>query len=180
MEIISWTKHALTTMGYFLAACRNGKAWHSFGHVQFVYHFGGILVPLPTGVLGDNEVLGLYDIIRIAGFDPVKCLLAARRSQEIDWSGYGVDSTPFFGYESKSGLAYVISTLRATERSETDSDVIFDISGYDTSCLQDSQLANITSCDAERAEYGGALGLDGGPQVVVFDPPVLDDLELLF
>lgn len=38
----------------------------------------------------------------------------------------------------------------------------------------------ITGCAAEWLEYGSALGSGGDPEVVVVDPPVLEDLEWLF
>lgn len=52
---------------------------HSFGHVQFDYLLGGILVPLQNSILEDVEGLGLYDLGRLARYDLAFCLLAVRR-----------------------------------------------------------------------------------------------------
>lgn len=67
-----------------LADRRSGNPSHSFGHVKLHHHHGNILVPLPTGVLRDVEILGLCDVILLARYDPVLCLLAVRRTQKID------------------------------------------------------------------------------------------------
>lgn len=83
--IIAWTERALMKMACFFAAFRNGNASHSVGYFQFDQHRGGIPAPLTTGVLKDVKVLGLYDVICLAGCDPVLCFMAVRRSQEIDW-----------------------------------------------------------------------------------------------
>lgn len=98
-EIFARTKKALLTMGCFFAACPNGKASHSFCNVQFDHYRGDMFVPLATGVLEDVEVLEFHDMIRFCGSDPVLCLLAVWRSQEIDWSRYGSTHPLFFGYD---------------------------------------------------------------------------------
>lgn len=38
----------------------------------------------------------------------------------------------------------------------------------------------MTSCDDESLEFGDVSGLGGGPEFVVVDPPIRDDLALLF
>lgn len=90
-------------MGCFFAACRNGSSSHSFGNVQFDDHSGAILIPLPTDVSEDVEVLDSYEIIRWTGYDSVLCLLALRCSQEIDRFCCGSDDPLFFGYDFKTG-----------------------------------------------------------------------------
>lgn len=168
------------TMGSFLAACLNGNPSHSFCHVQFDHHCGGIHVPLQSDILEDIEVLCLYDVIRFDGYDPVLCVLSLLRSQEMDWSRYGGDDTPVFGYDFRREQVYDVPTLRANKRSRNGSGVVIDISGYVGRWLQDIQFQNIRSCEAEWLEFGGVSGSGGGPGVVVADPPVLGDLELLF
>lgn len=54
-----------------------------FSHVQYDHHCGGVVVPLLTAIIEDVVVLGLYDIIRLAGYDLVLCLVAVRRFQDI-------------------------------------------------------------------------------------------------
>lgn len=95
LKIIAWTDKALMLIGCFFSACRNGHAWHSFAHVQLDHNRGHILVPSPTVVLKDIEVPGLYYVIRLTEYDPVLFLLAVWRLQDIDWSLYGADNSPF-------------------------------------------------------------------------------------
>lgn len=80
VEINARMKNALITMGCFFTAYWNGKDSYLFGHFQLNHHRGGNLVKLQTSVLEDVEVLGLEDVIRLAGYDPVLYLLALRCS----------------------------------------------------------------------------------------------------
>lgn len=75
---------------------------------------------------------------------------------------------------------YDIPPLHANKLSKTGSAVAVGISGHVVRWLQQIQFASATKYEAECFEFGGALGLSGGPDVVVIDPPVLYDLELLF
>lgn len=97
VEIIARVESALMTIGCFFAACRNGSSTHLFDHFQLDHHRGGILVTMPTGVLEDFGVTGLYDAIRLAVHGPELRLLVPRRLQKIDWSRYGSSDLPFFG-----------------------------------------------------------------------------------
>lgn len=133
-----------------------------------------------TTVLKDVEVLGLYEVIRMSEYDPMLCLLAFRPSQELDWSRYGSSSPLFLSHELTTGLLYGIPPFRANKRSKTGSVSIADTPGHEASWLQDIQFASSTSFEAEWAEYGGATGSGGGPEVAVVEPPVLHDLNLLF
>lgn len=135
---------------------------------------------MPTGVLEDVEVLGLYEAIRMAEYDPVLCLLGLRRSQKIDWSRYGGDNSPCFSYDFKTGQLFDVPPLRAKKRSKKGSGGVFDIPGHNVQCLQKIQFASIKSYKSEWLEFDGAPGLVGGPEVVFVDLSVLDDLELLF
>lgn len=134
MKIIARTKKALMMMTCFLAARRNGNASHCFGHVQLDHHRGGILVSLPTGVLEDVELLGFYDVLRLAEYDQVLCSLAVWRSQETDWSRYGCNDPQLFGHKSSTGLVYGIMPLRANKRSNTGSSIVLSIPGHEVSC----------------------------------------------
>lgn len=67
-------------IGCFFAASLSGNSSHSSAHAQFDSYRGGILVLLPTSVSEGVEVFGLYDVIRLAGYDSVLCLLALHRS----------------------------------------------------------------------------------------------------
>lgn len=42
--------------------------------------------------------------------------------------------------------------------------------------MQNIHFASIVSYEPEWFKYGGALEADGGPEVVVVGPPVLDEL----
>lgn len=91
---------------------------------------------MPTSVLEEVEVLGLYGAIRQAGYGPVLCFLAFRRSQEIDWSRYGDDDPLFFGNDFKTGQMYDIPPLRANKRSKTGSGVVVDTPGHEVCWLK--------------------------------------------
>lgn len=67
------------TMACFLAVCWNGISFYSFGHVQFDQHRGGIVVLLSSGSLKYADMVGLYEVIILASYDPVLYLLALRR-----------------------------------------------------------------------------------------------------
>lgn len=127
VEMLSRTENALMTAACIFAACRNGDSSHSFAYLQFDRHSGGILVSLPIGVLEDVKVLGLYSVIRLIGYDSVLCLLALRRSQEIDWSRYGGTDPAFLGYDLKTGPVFNVPPLRANKRTKTGSTTVFDV-----------------------------------------------------
>lgn len=103
VEIVPRTGNASITIDRFFAACRNCNSSSSFRHVQFDHHLGGTLVSLPTGILDDVEVLGLYDVIRLAGYDPVLRLLALGCSYGTNWFCYDGDVSPFPGYYFTTG-----------------------------------------------------------------------------
>lgn len=176
--MIAQTENAVITMACFFTACRNRDTSHFFGHLQFDQHSDGIIVPLPTGVLEDVEVLRLYDVIRLVGYGPVLCLLAVRRSQEIDWSQYGGNYPTFFGYDFNSGQVFDVPPLGANKKSKTDSDMIVDIPFHQARWFHDMRFAGVDSYKAEWLEIGGVSSSKGGPEVVVIDPPVLDELKL--
>lgn len=88
----------LIAMALFFAACRNVSASHSFAHFRFDHHRGGILIPLSTGAVGNVKLFVLYDVVRLASYDPVLYLLAIWNSQEIGWSPYGGASPAFFAH----------------------------------------------------------------------------------
>lgn len=76
VEMIVPMKYALMTRTCFFVAYRNGNLSYLFGHVQFDYHRGRILSLLQTVFRKDKAVLGLYDVLRLVGHNPVLCLLA--------------------------------------------------------------------------------------------------------
>lgn len=96
-------------------------------------------------------------------------------------TGCGMAVTSFFfGYEFTTWSVYNIPPLRVIKRSKTDSSDISDIRSHEVSCLQNVHLASIASCDAEWLKYGSASDSGGEPEVVVVEPSVLDEQELLF
>lgn len=111
----------------------NGNSSHSFRHLHFGHYNGAILVQLPTGFLKDVEVHGLYDVIRLSVYDPVLCLLAVCRFQEIDCSGYGGDDPPCLGHVYKTGQVYDIPPLRDWKRFIPSSVVAVDIRSHEAS-----------------------------------------------
>lgn len=46
-------------------------------------------------MLEDVEVLGTYNVLQLAEYDPMVCLLALHCSRENEWSRYGVNDPPF-------------------------------------------------------------------------------------
>lgn len=93
------------------------------------------------------EVLGLYDIIQLVGYDPVFCLLALRCSQEIDWSCYGGNYTTFFGYDSNTDQVFDVPPLLANKSPKMGSSAIFDTQGHGVQQLCEIQLSGIQSCE---------------------------------
>lgn len=73
------------TVACFFAAFQNVSFSHSFGHVKFDGHRGGIHVSLMTGVLENMEILCPYEVIQFVGYDPALCQLEFWSSQEIGW-----------------------------------------------------------------------------------------------
>lgn len=105
---------------------------------------------------------------------------ALRHSQKTNRSRYGGVDPPLSFYEFNTGQVFDIPSLRAIKRSRTGSGVIVGVSGHETRWPQEIQFASITSCESEWLELGDASGSGGGPKVVIIEPPVLENLELLF
>lgn len=97
----------------------------------------------------DIEVLSLYVVIRLAGYDPVFCLLALRRSQKINWSHHSGDDPQLFSYDFATQQMYDSSLLCASKRSKKGSNVFVDIPRDESCCLQDALFTSITRCEAE-------------------------------
>lgn len=152
IKVIARTENALITMVCFFAACWNGNSSHSFGLIQFEHHCDGIVVPLPTGVFKDVAVLGLYEVIQLAAYDQVLCLLALLRSQEMVWSPYGGEDPPCFVYDFKTWHVFDVPPLLANKRSKRGSAVIVDVPSHEARRLQEKQFSSITSCKIEWLE----------------------------
>lgn len=89
-----------------------------------------------------------------------------------------VRDPPFFVYEVLTGSVFDVPPLRANKRSKKDSGVIVDIPSHEGSWLQEVQFASVASCTVEWFTYGSALDSGRGPEVVVVDLRVLDELQL--
>lgn len=74
---------------------------HLFDHVHFDHRCGDILTPLPNSVLEDAELFCADNITRLAGYNPVLCLVLLRRSQKIIRSRYGGSDSAIFSREFK-------------------------------------------------------------------------------
>lgn len=135
-------------MGYFFAACRNGNSSLLFRHVQLDYHRGDIIVPLMASNLKDVEALGLFDAVRLGGYNPEFCSLSLCHRNEITWSCYGGGSPSFPGYVFKNRQVYGNPPLRATNCSRTASGIVVDIPGEVVRPLKEIQFASIMSCEA--------------------------------
>lgn len=92
---LSWRKTRWWRCLVFFVAFQNEHLSHSFRHDHFDQHCSSILASLTTAVLEDIEVLGLYDAIRLVGYDLLFRLLELQSSQQVDWSRYG-DTYPSF------------------------------------------------------------------------------------
>lgn len=101
---------------------------------------------MPSGVLNDVELFGLYHAICLAAYNPVLCFSSLSRSQEINRSRYGGDDPPFNDYDSKTGKVYNSRPLRASKRSKTGSGVIVDVQRHPVHWSQDIQFSSITRC----------------------------------
>lgn len=103
-----------------------------------------------------------------------------RCSQDIDWSRYGISDLSFFAYYMKARHVFDVPLLRANKRSKMDSDAIVDISAHEVPLFRKIQFTRIQSCAPEWLKVGDAAGSASGRELVVFNPPALGDLDLLF
>lgn len=81
------------------------------------------------------QALGFYDVVRLVGYDLVLCFLGVRRLQEVDWSLYGGNDTPFSAYHFSAGSVLVVSPLLANKRSKSGFGVSVDIPGHEVTWL---------------------------------------------
>lgn len=132
----------------------------------------------PTAVLEDMDALGLFDVISLDGHDLVLCLLALRRSQEIDSSRYGSTDPAFSCNDFKAWQVFDAPPLHANKKAKTFTGTIVDIPGHDVSWLREVQFASILHCKFKWLQFDSAESSAGGDEVVVVDPPVLDNIEL--
>lgn len=80
----------------------DGHSNHTFGYAQHNCHQIGFIVPLPTGISTYFDVIGQYEVIGKAVFEPVLSIVALRRSSEVDWDSYVDVEHNFLGYELAS------------------------------------------------------------------------------
>lgn len=101
------------------------------GVLQFDYHPGNILVPMPIYVLENVKVLGLHDVIRLVGYHLVLCLLVLRRSQEFEWSRYGGSNPACLEYEIKMEQVFDVPPQRANKSSAMGPGTIVDVPSHE-------------------------------------------------
>lgn len=75
---------------------------------------------------------------------------------------------------------YDITPLRTIKRFKAGSGVVLNILRRCARCFLKNLFSSFMKFEAEWLELGGASSLSGGREVVVIDPPVPDDLELLY
>lgn len=54
---------------------------------EVLCHHLCLIVPLPTSILGDPDIVGQFYAVRNAGLDTILSILALRRLLDIDWNG---------------------------------------------------------------------------------------------
>lgn len=113
---------------------------HLLDDIHIDLHHDGNLVLSLTGISKDAEVLGLYGVFQLVGYDLVLCLLEFGGSQEIVWSCYNGDDPPIYGYDFTARQNYDVQPLRANKRSKKGSGIFVHIPGYEVRLLQISQF----------------------------------------
>lgn len=82
-------KNVLKAMACFVTVCRNGNQSHLFSCLQLDYHCDDFFAPLLTGVSENVGVFCWYFVTRLVLYDQTLCLLALKRSQELELWCYG-------------------------------------------------------------------------------------------
>lgn len=119
VEIIARMWIVMMMMVCLFAACRNGIWTQLSGHLQLNQHGGHLLVQLSTIVLTEVEVLGLNVVIKFARYDMVLCLMALKRSGEIDWLRYGGTDPMFCGHVLNKVQVFNVTPLCANKKYNT-------------------------------------------------------------
>lgn len=85
--MIGRAENMLITLS-FSTACREGDCSHSFRFAQFDCNCGGFIVPLPTGISANLDIICQHNVFRKAAFDLVLSILALCRLLEVDSARY--------------------------------------------------------------------------------------------
>lgn len=96
---IAKTEYFVMSIALVSAAYKYGHAEHFFRVTQFDANEGGFIVPFPASFMEKASSVGLSRRITLRGADSVMCLLALKRSVEIDWDYHVEDLLPFFGHD---------------------------------------------------------------------------------
>lgn len=102
VALIARTQNLLMTMSRFFGPCPNGNSCRSFGHVLLEHPHGSLPVLLETGILRSTELLRFYNVMRLAGYDPLLCFLAICSLREIYESRFKGDDLRFFCRDFKT------------------------------------------------------------------------------
>lgn len=91
-----------------------------------------------------------------------------------------VTNCRLFGYYYKTCQWLDVPPIPANKRFKIGSGVIVDFSGLEVRWLQEINFISITIGQFEWLKAGVASVSGNRPEIVIIDPPVLDDLGLLF
>lgn len=92
-------------MAGFPAACRNSSFSHSFGHHQSDLHGGGIFLQLTSDLLRSVDVLEVYAVILLFGYDFV-LFFGAKMSLGFDCSRHGGTDSVLSGNVRTKGQVF--------------------------------------------------------------------------
>lgn len=83
---VTITEYVVIALLRFLTDARDGEAGFTCVDSGMDGNGRGVLVPRPSGVRREVNDIGLLEIIRDSGFDPVARLISYNRSSELDWA----------------------------------------------------------------------------------------------
>lgn len=125
----------MTLPGFFLAR-RDCRSCYIFGYAQFNNQQGGFIVPLTTGISTELDVVGQYDVICKAIFDPCLSILAFKRSLQVDWDIYISVEHPFLRKDFPTGDILSLLPSRVAKLLRSGSEKIISIPGCDVMWLR--------------------------------------------
>lgn len=103
-------------------------------------------------------MLGLHSVFLLVGYNPVLCLLAFKRSQEVNGLHYIGNGPVFRGYEFRTGQVLDITPLQVNKRLNTGFSTVADVSCRQYRWVSDQHFARIESCEAVWREFSSVAG----------------------
>lgn len=171
------TKNLLMKLECVFAACCDRPLSHTFGYVQSDFLRGSLFIPLQTVLSVEMNIVGQYEAIFKAVFEPLLTVFALYRSSEVEWNSSIVVEHQFQNYSISIREFPSLLQSNAPKRQRSGSEALVPVPGRDVVWWPGLVYASSIICRVCcRASHGEIVDDPAEIEVSSVSVPEMDDL----